>query len=149
MRDTLLTLHILAAGAWFGTNVVQIAVNPTLGSKSAEVAADWHRTLVKFSRYLYMPASLIILGTGVWMVLDSDAWEFSQAFVSIGFLAIILGAVLGMAFFAPNSRKAADALDNGDTDTARAIEQRVNIVGSLDTVVIIVTVVAMVAKWGA
>ena len=148
MRDTLLVLHILAAGTWIGTNVVQIAVNPTLGTKSDAVAADWHRTLVNFSRYVYMPAALIILGTGVWMVLDSDLWSFADMFVSIGFLAIILGAGLGMGFFARKSREAAAALDNGDTATARAIEQRINVVGSLDTLVIIVTVVAMVAKWG-
>ena len=40
MRDTLLVVHILSVGAWIGTNVVQIVMNPGIGSKGAVIAAD-------------------------------------------------------------------------------------------------------------
>ena len=46
MRDTLLIIHILAAGAWIGTNVVQFFVNPRINDQDTVIAAYWHRTVV-------------------------------------------------------------------------------------------------------
>ena len=151
MRDTLLIIHILAAGSWIGANTVQFFVNPRINDKGAVIAAYWHRTVVGFMRFLYMPASLIVLITGVLLVtaVDDSPYEMSDAFVSMGFVAIIVGAALGMAFFAPQGRKAAAAYEAGDMGGAAAIEKKIAIGGLLDTAVIIVTVVAMVSKWGA
>ncbi len=150
MRDTLLTIHILAAGAWIGANVVQFMVNPRISAQSSAIAAHWHRTVVGFMRYLYMPASLIVLITGLLLVtaVDDSPYEMSDAFVSIGFLAVIIGAGLGMGFFAPQGRKAAAAYDGEDKRAAGAIEQKIAIAGLVDMAVIVVTVVAMVSKWG-
>lgn len=150
MRDTLLIIHILAVGAWFGTNVVQFFVLPRVADKGAVVAAAWHRTVVGFMRYLYMPASIVILVSGLLLVtaVDDSPFEMSDTFVSFGFLAIIIGSGLGMGFFAPQGRKAADAYDAGDAATAAAVEKNISLAGLLDTVVIIVAVIAMVDKWG-
>ena len=151
MRDTLLIIHILAAGAWIGANVVQLFVNPRINTQDTVIAAYWHRTVVGFMRFLYMPAALIVLITGVLLVtaVDDSPYEMADPFVSMGFVAVIVGAVLGMAFFAPQGRKAADAYDRGDRSGAAAIEKKIALGGLLDTVIIVVTVVAMVSKWGA
>lgn len=150
MRDTLLTIHILAAASWFGANMVQLLVTPRVGGREPAVAAAWHRATVGFARFLYMPASIVVLITGVLLVtaVDDSPYEMSDAFVSVGFLAVVIGAVLGMGFFAPQGRRAADAYDSGDGATAADLERRIGLVGLVDTVVIAVTVVAMVSKWG-
>jgi hypothetical protein len=150
MRDTLLVIHILSVGAWIGTNVVQILLNPGIGDKGPVIAADWHRTLVKFGRFVYMPAAIVILITGpMLIVVDDSPYEMADAFVSIGFVAVFFGAGMGMAFFPKQSRAAAAAYDAGDAATAGAIERNINIAGMVDTAVIVLTVIAMVGKWGA
>ena len=43
MRDTLSTIHILASGAWIGTNVVGFVVNPRINPLASAIASDhWH-----------------------------------------------------------------------------------------------------------
>ena len=150
MRDTLLIIHILAAGSWIGANAVQFLITPRIGDQGAAVAAAWHRGVIRMGRLLYMPASIIVLITGIMLltVVDDSRYEMSDAFVSVGFVAVIIGAGLGMGFFLPQARSTAAAYESGDTGTAAAIERKVAIVGLLDTAIIVLAVVAMVGKWG-
>ncbi len=99
------------------------------------------------ARVLYNVAGIAVLITGVLLVLETN-YEFSDAFVSIGFLAVIIGAVLGMAVFGPGSRKLSEAIHRNDASTERTLTSRLTAFGILDSLVLIVTIVAMVAKWG-
>ncbi len=150
MEDTLLTIHIIAAGAWLGANVVQFLVAPQVQKIGGSVAAGWHRTVEGLLRTLYMPASLLALITGVGLIVavDDSPYEMSDPFVSLGFLTVIVGSALGMAFFAPNSRKAAEARESGDDTLAASIESKLLIGGVIDMTLVIVTIAAMVGKWG-
>ena len=148
MRNVLLILHILGAGAWFGGNMVQLLVNPRIGESGSTVAAHWLRTTARFGTRLYTPAAVLILVTGIWLVLITP-YEFSDVFVSIGFLVVIAGAALGMAVFGPTGRKAADAHESGDAQTAQIAERRLAGFGSLDTVLVVVAITVMVLRLGA
>ena len=151
MRDTLLTIHILSAGVWIGTNVVGFMVNPQINPKASAIASDhWHRTVVGFKNYLYIPAYVIVLITGVLLVIavDNSPYKMSDAFVLIGFLAVLVGAVLGMVYFPRQGRKAGTAYDDGDMPAATSIERKIAIFSLVDMVVIVVAVVAMVSTWG-
>ena len=151
MRDTLLTIHILASGVWIGTNVMGFVVNPQINPKASAIASDhWHRTVVGFKNYLYIPAYLIVLITGVLLVtaVDDSPYELSDTFVLIGFLAVLVGAVLGMIYFPRQGRKAGAAYDAGDMPAAASVEQKIAIFSLVDMVVIVVAVVAMVSTWG-
>ena len=150
MRDTLLTIHILAACIWLGANVVGFVVNPQINPAARVIASDhWHHTVVGFKRYLYMPAYLIVLITGVLLVtaVDGSPYEMSDTFVLIGFLAIFV-AVLSGIYFAHQGRKAAAAYDADDKRTAASIEQKLAIASLVDMAVIVVAIVAMVSTWG-
>ncbi len=151
MRDTLLTIHIIAAGTWLGANVVRFLVTPQLQRVGGVVAAGWHRSMVGLLRTLYMPAAVVALLTGVGLVawVDNSPYEMSDLFVSIGFLTVIVGSALGMALFAPQGRKAAEARESGDATLAALIETKLLIGGVLDTALVIVTITAMVGNWGA
>ena len=141
MRDTLLTIHILGAGVWIGTNVMGFMVNPRINPRASEIASDhWHRTVVGFKRYLYIPAYLIVLITGVLLVtvVDDSPYEMSDTFVLIGLLAVLAGAVLGEIYVAHQSRKVAAAYETGDMQAASLV----------DMAVVVVAVVAMVSTWG-
>ncbi len=151
MRDTLLTIHILGACIWLGANVVGFIVNPQINPAARVIASDhWHHTVVGFKRYLYMPAYLIVLITGVLLVtaVDGSPYEMSDTFVMIGLIAILAGAVLGEFYIARQSRKVAAAYDADDKRTAASIEQKLAIASLVDMAVIVVAIVAMVSTWG-
>lgn len=149
MRTVLLTLHIIGAGAWIGANVAQFATTPRLAAKGGAIAASWMETVALWGKTLYSPAAVLILATGVGLVLDSDFYEFSNAFVSIGFLGIIAGAVIGIALIAKGSDRAAAAFAAGDNSAGAALVRKVVPWAVLDSAILLVVVVSMVAKWGA
>jgi uncharacterized membrane protein len=149
MTEGLLVLHILGVAAWLGANVTQFAVNGSMIEDRGPVAARWLRTTALMSKTLYMPAAMLILVTGILLVITSDGdHAFSDPFVSIGFLMIVVGAVVGAVVIAPQAERAADAIDADDGDTANSALARIRQFGSIDTVLLIVTIWAMASKLG-
>jgi uncharacterized membrane protein len=149
LRDVLLILHIAGAGAWLGANIVQ-AMAPSLAARQGPaVQAGWYRVAAKLSSRLYMPAAILILVTGVWMVLLNDAYGFGTLFVTIGFVMIIIGALLGILVFDRGSEKAATAIETGDEAVIRSTTGRIAGFGVLDTVLLLFTITAMVLRLGA
>jgi len=146
LRDILLVLHIAGAGTWFGANIVQ-AVVPSMALKQAGAAASgWYRIAGRLSTVLYMPAAIVILVTGIFLVLQSDVYGFGSLFVSIGFVTIVIGALLGIFVFGPVSTRAADAIDAGDTAGAKAATGRLAAFGVIDTLLVLTTITVMVLR---
>ena len=148
MRTTLLVLHIIGVAIWLGANGVLAFAGPRAASAGPEVRAWWSDTQGAMARVLYNIAGILVLLTGVGLVLDSDFIEFSDMFVSIGFLAVIIGAVLGMAVFGPGSRALAEAIRDGDAEAERSVTGRLATFGVIDTLVLVIAIVSMVSKWG-
>jgi len=99
---------------------------------------------------VFNPAGIITLLAGIWLVIEAD-YEFSEAWISIGFLGVALGAILGMAFY-PKALKAvedgieADGLLSNDTLGAL---RKLRLVSTVEWLLLIVVVWAMVFKPGA
>lgn len=148
-RDILLVLHIAGAGVWLGANVVQAVTPPLAASQGPEVLAGWYRITARLSSRLYMPAGITILITGIFLVLESDAYGFDSLFVGIGMGMIVVGAVLGIVVFGPGGERAAQAIDSGDSGRARSETARLTGFGVLDTLLLLFTVIVMVLRWGA
>jgi hypothetical protein len=146
-RNLLLFVHIAAVGAWLGANIVQAIVPGLIGQESAAASA-WFRVTEKMSKALYIPAGVIVLITGVLLVLDSEVYGFGTLFVTIGFMAVIIGAVLGSVVFGPRSTAIADALESGDVVAANRLRLATGRFGVLDTLIVLFTIFAMVAKLG-
>ena len=148
MRDFLLILHIVAAGTWLGANVTQAVVTRRLTVSGGEVAAAWMRSTVAMARYLYIPAGVLALLTGVGLVLVSEVYEFSDVFVSVGLFTVVVGALLGSRVFGPHGERAAAAFEADDPEAGGAATRRVAGFGMLDTALLLVTITAMVMRWG-
>jgi uncharacterized membrane protein len=148
MRNTLLVLHILGVATWFGANMVLAFAGPRAAHATAETRRWWAETQGSMARVLYNVAGILVLITGVGLVLDSDFVAFSDTFVTVGFLAVIIGAVLGMAVFGPGTRKLADAIEAGDETTEKSLNSRLAVFGAIDSLVLVFTIAAMVGKWG-
>lgn len=149
MSSVLLFVHILAAGAWFGTSVTQMVTNRRMAESSDEVASNWLRTVVGFGNRIYLPSALILLVTGIWMVLIDDAYGFGNLFVTIGFLMVIVGAVFGARIFGPLSERAAELREHGNASEAQPLYSRLRVAGMVDGLLLTVTIASMVGRWGA
>ena len=147
-RDVLLVLHIAGAGTWLGANVVQAVVPPMAARRSAEVLAGWYRITSSMASRLYVPAAILILITGVLMVLDNEAYGFGKLFVTIGFGMIVVGALFGQFVFGPGGEAAADAVESGEPSAIRATVGRLTRYGVIDTVLLLLTITAMVLRLG-
>lgn len=147
LADILLVFHIAGAGAWLGANIIQAVVPRMIAAQGQAASAGWYRVASKLGNRLYIPAALVILVTGVFLVLENDAYGFGARFVTVGFAMIVVGAVLGIVVFEPGSERAAEAIESADPGRIRAAVSRLAAFGALDTLLILVTITAMVTRW--
>jgi hypothetical protein len=148
MNSVLLYIHIVAAGAWIGTNVVQAVTNDRMSKESDEVAAGWLNAVVRWGTVIYAPAAVLVLITGIWMVaISNDLYRFESLFVVIGFGMVAIGVFFGTRIFGPLSLKAAGLREKGDD--AGQVYGRLRTFGLIDMILLLVTVAAMVGRWGA
>lgn len=143
-------LHILA---------VVLAFGPTFGyALFASVSAQYPRAtpgiltgIERCDRYLVTPGMVVILLAGLYLLSDGP-WETSDAFIGIGFLAIIVLFGLQHAFFQPRTRQAKELAERdlkaGDTLSPEfeALSQRIGKVGSLAGLIVVVTIFFMSYK---
>lgn len=147
-----LFLHILA---------VVLAFGPTFGyALFFSVAPQYPRAtpailagVQKCDRYLVNPGMIVLLLAGIGLLAASDGvWDGSDAFVVVGFIAIIGLFGLQHGFFQPQVRKAKEIaerdLEAGDTLSPEfeAVSQRIGQVGTLAGIVVVVTIFFMVYK---
>ncbi len=145
-------LHILA---------VVLAFGPTFGYAFFFSVAPQHPRATpailagvqKVDRYLVNPGMIVLLLAGIYLLIASDsAWETSDVFISVGFLAIIVLFGLQHAFFQPNVRKAKALAERdlkaGDTLSPEfeALGQRLGQVGTITGLIIVVTIFFMTYK---
>jgi uncharacterized membrane protein len=79
-----LFLHISAAIVWIG-GAVAVQVFAALAKASGDPArsAALGRDTGVVARWLFMPASLVVLGSGILLV-DDGNWDWSEWFVALG-----------------------------------------------------------------
>lgn len=148
LRDILLVLHIAGAGTWLGANIIQ-AIAPSMTAKQGPaVVAGWYRVSEGLGTRLYMPAAILILATGIWMVLVDDAYSFGSTFVTIGLGMIVVGTLLGILVFTPVSERAAQAVESGDQSATKSASGRLAAFGIVDTLLLLFTITAMVLRLG-
>lgn len=147
LRNSLLVLHISGAGVWLGANVLQAVVPRLIASQGQQAVTGWYRAAAKLSSRVYVPAAVVILITGVFLVLGTDEYGFGTRFVTVGFAMVVVGVVLGVAVFDRGSEQAADAIEARDESRIKSSISRLNAFGALDTLLILVTITAMVTRW--
>ena len=148
----LLFLHILA---------VVLAFGPTFGYAFFFSVAPQHPKatpailagIQKVDKYLVNPGMIVLLLAGIGLLSASDGvWSGSDAFVAVGFVAIIVLFGLQHGFFQPKVREAKALaerdLESGDTLSPEfeALSDRIGKVGALAGIVVVVTIFFMTYK---
>ena len=80
LYDWLLLGHIIAAMVWLGGGVVLAALAvATLRSDDGHALAQFVGSLRVIGPAVLAPATIATLAVGIWLVLDSAAWDFGRA----------------------------------------------------------------------
>ena len=148
MRDTLLIIHILAAGAWIGGSLTVRFLTGRMRTAGHDTGANFMAAYERMGRAYFPPAAIVILLTGILLVLDSDFYAFRNTFVIIGILVVVAGALLGSLIFDPIAQTAKAAHAAGDDAAVGRAYARFNTLGLVDIGILLLAVVAMVAKFG-
>lgn len=148
MYDWLKFIHVVAVTIWVGGGILIAVQSPRLlATRERPVQAAAVR-LSLFAGRVFTVAAIVALATGIWMVLDAEFIEFSQAWISLGFLGIAVGAVLGSAVYGPTGRRMLAAIDAGDDGTLTALSQRMGMATAGEILVLLVVIWSMVFKPG-
>lgn len=145
-----LFIHVLAVivafGPTFGYGFL-FSVMPQNPSATPTIIAG----VQKVDRYLVNPGSLIVLLAGIYLMSDGN-WSGSEAFIVVGFIAIIALIALQHGFFRPQTQRARDLAERdlqgrgSLSDEFMALSNRLGLVGSIAGLILAVTVFFMVVK---
>lgn len=145
-----LFLHILAVVLAFGPTfgyAFFFSMSPQYPRATPAILAG----IQKVDRYLVNPGMVVLLLAGIYLLSDGP-WETSDAFIGVGFLAILVLFGLQHAFFQPKVREAKTLaerdLQAGDTLSAEfmAVSQRIGQVGTLAGVIVVGAIFFMAYK---
>jgi hypothetical protein len=145
-----LFLHVLAVVLAFGPTfgyALFFSVVPQYPRATPAIMAG----IQKVDKYLVNPGMIVLLLAGIYLLADGP-WKGSDAFISVGFLAIIVLFGLQHAFFQPKVREAKALAERdlrvGDTlsDEFEALGERIGKVGTLAGLIVVVTIFFMAYK---
>jgi uncharacterized membrane protein len=91
-------VHVLSAMVWVGGGLTLMLIGARArSSPDVNAIGQFARTLPYVGLRVLMPAVVLVLVTGVWLVMASASWNFSQFWVLLALglfaLAFLIGAV--------------------------------------------------------
>lgn len=145
----LLFVHVLAAAVWVGGAVMlKIQSDRALKAdpgRAAELAVETERV----GTSVLMPASIVLLIAGLWMVFEGD-WGFGPLWVKLGLAIYVISAVAGAVFLGPLYKQVGELRAErgaGDAElTARL--QRISNLAWVDMALLVAAVFVMTFKPG-
>ncbi|MEX1023288.1 MAG: DUF2269 family protein [Dehalococcoidia bacterium] len=157
LYDTLLIGHILGVLVMaFGTGTGMLTA---LAAGSQPDVATVARTarLESLGGRVTTIATVVVLLLGVWLVIEGDSWEFSQAWISSAFVLWFIAMGIGGGIMARHARRLGESADaaaqRGETTSATLIEEfnapLAKIGGVALLLLYVAFIVLMVAKPGA
>jgi uncharacterized membrane protein len=149
MHDTLLIIHILAAGTWIGGSLTVMFLNGRVRTAGHASASGFMAAFEQMGRLYYPPTAIVLVVTGALLVIDNDHHSFNDAFVLIGIAIVIAGALLGSLVFDPIAKQARQAHDEGNEAEIAKIYRRFTNYGVLDIALLVFAVAVMVVEWGS
>jgi uncharacterized membrane protein len=117
--DWLVLAHIVAASVWLGGIAFMTVLGARILRAGETDVLPFLGTVRAIAPFLFTPMPLIVLGAGIWMVVDSDAWGFDQTWVQVGIGILAAIILVGVANQARSAIRAGRAAESGDQEEAR------------------------------
>jgi uncharacterized membrane protein len=153
LYGVVLAVHIIAVVVAFGVTFTYPAFIPWARKHHPGAMPVIHEVTGRVGQRVISPAMVVVLLAGIYLASDADAW--SESWVSVPFVILIVLGGLGGMFFSPNERKLGELaerdLANGGEFSAEydALFQRVAVAGKIASALVLVAIFFMAAKPGA
>jgi uncharacterized membrane protein len=152
--EVVLAFHVMAVVIAFGWTFALPFFYVIAAKRDPRSLPVLHTVELMITRYLLYPALLVIIAAGIFLASDGHHW--SEFFVQWGLaVAIVIGALVG-AVLTPAARRAEQAVrrdlegfQGGDFEPGEEyteLTQRLNLVGSLASSLVLLTIFFMVIK---
>lgn len=113
----LVLLHILAAMIWVGGVVLlTILAGRVVRQGQPDAVAQLTTNITMIGQRLFVPTILVVLGTGIWMVMQN--WEFKQLWVQMSVTLFIAAFLVQAGQLIMTSIAARRAVGSGDHSAA-------------------------------
>jgi hypothetical protein len=149
VRETLLSIHVLAAAAWIGGSLLLGFAGPRMGRAGGAAAGAWLHVVLDAVTRFFIPAAVLTLASGLLIVTTQEPWDWSDAFVGIGIAAVVIAVSIAVFNNVPSLRRMLASAQAGDMTTVAANARRVMVGGVLISLILIGTEFAMVLRIGA
>ena len=150
MYEFLLTIHVLAAVIWVGGGIaMHILGRRVLRRNDPEEIYKFSAEVNLIGMRLYAPTSLILLVAGILLV-NEAGYEFSQLWITLGFLGWIFSFIVGVGYYGPQDKKL-QALVAAEGPTAPGVVENVRqalMVNSFEILILVLVVIDMTVKPG-
>ncbi len=100
-----LAVHIMGVVVAFGSFFAYPAFMPWARKNHPQAMPVIHELSARIGRMVVSPGLVVVLGCGIYLASDADAW--SEIWVSVPLVILIIIGGLGGMFFAPSDRKLA------------------------------------------
>jgi uncharacterized membrane protein len=118
LYDWLLLGHVLSAMIWVGGGLMLVFVaRRARASTDPRAIIDFAESLSYIGPRVLAPAVVGVLLFGVWMVLDSAAWDFGQAWILIAIGLFVAAFLVGAVYL---SRVALQMVGSEGADARRS-----------------------------
>ena len=145
-----LFIHVLAVVLAFGPTFAYGLIFSMM-PRYPRSAPLLFETIRKVDNYLVNPAMFIVLLAGIYLMADGH-WSGSEAFIAVGFVAIVALMGLQHAFYRPRGLRAQALAERdlkaGDSFSTEfeEVSRRLGMVGPIAGLIVLVTIFFMTVK---
>jgi uncharacterized membrane protein len=147
-----LAVHIIGVVVAFGSFFAYPAFLPWARKNHPQAMPVIHELSARLGRLVVSPGLVVVLACGIYLASDADAW--SEIWVSVPLVILVLIGGLGGMFFAPSDRKLAalatrDLADGGGGELSAEYDElfrRVAVAGVTVCALVVVAIFFMAAK---
>ena len=116
----LLFLHVLAAMVWVGGGVMlAVVAGRVLRDPDPGAVGRFTGSLRVLGPLVLAPATVAVLGLGIGLVVDTEAWDFGQLWVQLGLGLFAAAFLVGAVWQSRSALAATRAAANEDDAEAR------------------------------
>jgi uncharacterized membrane protein len=122
--EFLLFFHISMAVIWVGGGaMIQFIAIRIMKATDPMRMAEFGQDVEWISTRVFIPASVLAVLSGVWLVIDSDFWGFGDDWIVIGIILFAITFLAGALFFGPESGRLGKLAET-EGPTAPVVQQR-------------------------
>lgn len=144
--DALKNIHSLAAYIWLGSLFGSLVFTTVASRRTPAGLITGATAIVRFSTRVGLPAAVVLLISGIWMIGTGNGPK-GGLWLTIGFVAWLVAAVVGSALMHPAARKMRNAA--AGSDEAIGYARRIALVGGAEIIMIVIGIWAMGARPGS